>query len=130
MNIIVNNETGLVWTQTISIIQQQNNVYCIDGVSVGISIAENTIVTDATDCPYFEFIPQAYSYADGVWSIYSQETYQSQVDAFNAAQKKKRFAAYTIESDPVFFKSQRGEATNQEWLDAIAVINARFPYQE
>jgi hypothetical protein len=48
---------------------------------------------------------------------------------FNAQQKKKRRAAYAIESDPVFFKSQRGEATNQEWLDAVAAVNAKFPYQ-
>ena len=50
--------------------------------------------------------------------------------AFNESQRQKRFAAYTVESDPIFFKSQRGEATNQEWLDAIAAIDARFPYQE
>jgi hypothetical protein len=130
MNIIVNNSTGMVWTQTPSTIQQQSGVYYINGVSAGISVAENTIVTDATDCPYFEFIPQAYSYAGGVWSIYSQETYQSQVDLYNEAQSKKRFAAYTVESDPIFFKSQRGEATNQQWLDAVAAIDARFPYQE
>jgi hypothetical protein len=49
---------------------------------------------------------------------------------FNAEQKKKRFTAYTVESDPIFFKSQRGEATNQQWLDAVAAIDARFPYQE
>lgn len=50
--------------------------------------------------------------------------------AFNAQQKKNRFNAYTTESDPIFFKSQRDEATKQEWLDAVDVINARFPYKE
>jgi hypothetical protein len=48
---------------------------------------------------------------------------------FNAQQKKNRFAAYTVESDPIYFKSQRGEATNQEWLDAIASVDAKFPYK-
>ena len=48
---------------------------------------------------------------------------------FNAQQKNSRFAAYTIESDPIFFKSQRGEATNQQWLDAIAAVDAKFPYK-
>lgn len=38
-----------------------------------------------------------------------------------------RKAAYTNESDPLFFKAQRGEATEQEWLDKIAEIKARFP---
>jgi hypothetical protein len=49
---------------------------------------------------------------------------------FNAQQKKNRFATYTIESDPIFFKSQRGEATNQEWLDAVAAVDAQFPYKQ
>ena len=49
--------------------------------------------------------------------------------AFNAQQKKNRFAAYTIESDPIFFKSQRDEATKQEWLDAVAAVDAKFPYK-
>ena len=34
---------------------------------------------------------------------------------------------YRIESDPIFFKWQRGEATQQEWLDKVAEIKARFP---
>jgi hypothetical protein len=38
-----------------------------------------------------------------------------------------RRAAYTAESDPLFFKVQRGEATKQEWLNKIAEIKARFP---
>jgi hypothetical protein len=50
--------------------------------------------------------------------------------AFNAQQKKNRFNTYTVDSDPIFFKSQRGEATKQEWLDAIAAIDAKYPYKE
>lgn len=38
-----------------------------------------------------------------------------------------RAIAYREESDPLFFKSQRGEATNQEWLDKVAEIKARWP---
>lgn len=38
-----------------------------------------------------------------------------------------RAVAYRTESDPLFFKSQRGEATHQEWLDKVAEIKARFP---
>jgi hypothetical protein len=34
--------------------------------------------------------------------------------------------AYQTESDPLFFKWQRGEATEQEWLDKVAEIRARF----
>ena len=41
-----------------------------------------------------------------------------------------RRQAYTQEADPIFFKWQRGEATEQEWLDKIAEIRARFPGAE
>ena len=62
---------------------------------------------------------------------------QAAVDAYNAQQlaqfndeqSKRRHLAYTMESDPIFFKSQRGQATNQEWLDKVAEIDARFPYK-
>jgi len=129
MKLIIQNSDNLVWLQTDGEITQANGVYVVDGVSVGISITENTVVTDATDCSYFEFIPQAYSYTDGVWSIYNQNLYQSQVDLYNQSQKKKREATYTVESDPIFFLSQRGEATQEQWLAKIAEIKSRFPYQ-
>lgn len=57
------------------------------------------------------------------------EQEQEENSIFNAEQKQKRYTAYTKESDPLFFKSQRGEATEQEWLDKIAEINARYPYK-
>ena len=41
--------------------------------------------------------------------------------------KENRKAAYFQEADPLFFKWQRNEATEQDWLDAIAAIKARFP---
>jgi hypothetical protein len=38
-----------------------------------------------------------------------------------------RRAAYAAESDPIFFMAQRGEATQQEWLDKVVEIKARWP---
>ena len=43
--------------------------------------------------------------------------------------KENRAAAYKLEADPLFFKAQRGEATQQEWLDKITEIQQRFPYE-
>jgi len=37
-----------------------------------------------------------------------------------------RHAAYIAESDSIFFMSQRNEATQQEWLDKVAEIKARW----
>lgn len=51
-------------------------------------------------------------------------------DRYNAAMKAQREAAYKAESDSLFFKAQRGEATVQEWQAKVAEIKARFPYQE
>ena len=39
-----------------------------------------------------------------------------------------RSAAYQSEADPLFFKSQRGEATKEEWEAKIEEIRARYPY--
>ena len=47
-----------------------------------------------------------------------------------ATAEANRQAAYTQEADPLFFKYQRGEATEQEWLDKIEEIRRRYPYPE
>lgn len=40
--------------------------------------------------------------------------------------KELRKTAYINEADPLFFKAQRGECTQQDWLDKIAEIKARY----
>lgn len=42
--------------------------------------------------------------------------------------KASRENAYRTESDPLFFKAQRGEATMDEWLALVAEIKVRYPY--
>lgn len=42
--------------------------------------------------------------------------------------KERRRAAYATEADPLFFGWQRGENTEQEWLDKVAEIRAKYPY--
>ena len=39
-----------------------------------------------------------------------------------------RKAAYQNESDPIFFDWQRGEVTEQDWLDSVQAIKDRYPY--
>lgn len=51
------------------------------------------------------------------------------VERHNAQAKSNRRAAYVAEADPLYFKSQRGEVTQQEWLDKVAEIEARYPYE-
>jgi len=40
---------------------------------------------------------------------------------------RNRAAAYQAESDPLFFKAQRGEATMEDWQAKVAEIKSRFP---
>jgi hypothetical protein len=60
---------------------------------------------------------------DDAWP---QVQYQQQ----RAEIETQRRNAYTQEADPLFFSYQRGEATEQEWLDAVESIKARYPYPE
>ena len=53
-----------------------------------------------------------------------------QIQRHNASQQLARAEAYRTESDPLFFRWQRGEGTEQEWLDAVEAIRARFAYWE
>lgn len=46
----------------------------------------------------------------------------------NAIAKQSREQAYRVESDPIYFLWQRGEATEQEWLNKITEIKERYPY--
>lgn len=68
---------------------------------------------------------------DGEEWVSEESAYQAQAAAEAAAKavavQAQRQQAYTNESDPIFFKSQRGEATQQEWLDKIAEIKLRYP---
>ena len=45
----------------------------------------------------------------------------------NAAEASRK-AAYPVESDPIFFMAQRGEATVEDWTAKVAEIKARYPY--
>ena len=50
--------------------------------------------------------------------------YETQMEAV----RNQRLSAYREESDPIFFDYQRGEATEEEWLEAIQSIKDRYPY--
>jgi hypothetical protein len=45
-----------------------------------------------------------------------------------AAVENARRADYQTSSDPLFFEWQRGDGTEQAWLDAVAAVKAAHPY--
>ncbi len=58
-----------------------------------------------------------------------QEAYAAGAyDRAKAEVNEQRRSAYQLESDPIFFQYQRGEKTEQEWLDAVQAVNDANPY--
>jgi len=55
-----------------------------------------------------------------------QATDYRDLQALAVRKEGEKRLAYQAESDPLFFKWQAGEGTEQAWLDKRAEINARF----
>lgn len=51
-------------------------------------------------------------------------------DRQKEAVQKARQSAYQMTADPLFFKYQAGEATEQEWLQARADVVKTYPYPD
>ena len=90
-------------------------------------------------CPGAEWVLRGNEYAGLEWLDTKQaqpteaevtaEVARLEAELPNKIAKQNRADAYKLEADPLFFKAQRGEATQQEWLDKIAEIQARYPYE-
>lgn len=78
-------------------------------------------------------IEETPNYINGVWyQDYTvvnatPEEIATRVQELNAIAESNRSNAYRNESDPLFFKWQRGEVTEQEWLNKIEEIKLRYP---
>lgn len=130
MNILLDsNNVGqfLGWTFEVT-----DECVILEGGAICASLnSSNTTVIDA-DLPKPP-LGNAWKWENNAWVCIDQAAVDAyiaqQTVEFNADQSKKRHATYIAESDPIFFRWQRGEATQQEWLDKIAEIDARYPYQ-
>jgi UDP-galactopyranose mutase len=80
--------------------------------------------TQIQDSKRFDF----WQYKDGkvVESEFKAEIIKTE---FNRSQKQSRQSAYEKESDPLFMKYQRGEATKEEWEAKVEAIKLMYPYQ-
>lgn len=47
---------------------------------------------------------------------------------YNDRQSARRRAAYSAQTDPMFFDVQRGEATIEQWQAACEAVRAQYPY--
>ena len=92
----------------------------------------------ANNFPDAEWAINGNDYESLVWLSDSAKPTKAELDALAtttdqllllAEAKNARSNAYRSESDPLFFGWQRGENTEQTWLDKVAEIRARYPYQ-
>jgi len=76
------------------------------------------------------------SYDGLTWLSDTPKPTQAELDALwestqttvaNQQADTNRHNAYVAESDPLFFKAQRGEGTMSDWETKIAEIKARYP---
>ena len=67
----------------------------------------------------------------GIGWLYDGESFSMPTDTKPTLEQLSamRGDAYRVESDPLFFKAQRGEATMDEWLAKVAEIKARYPQE-
>lgn len=80
-------------------------------------------IVNGESVPLIEAEVAAFASEEAAWAAGAK-------DRHNEEAKSKRAAAYATEADSLFFKSQRGEVTVQEWQAKVAEIKTRFPYQE
>ena len=67
--------------------------------------------------------------ADDTWKQAWRVRPMNEQELADLAKQKdeQRRADYQNEADPLFFKWQRGEATQEAWLAKVAEIKARYP---
>jgi hypothetical protein len=99
----------------------------------------NVVIVVPVEAPPYDSITQNLTELtpekiDDVWTQVWQvtdatpEEVAARTAEYNENQKQQRLYAYERESDPIFFKWQRGEGTQQEWLDAVELVKQQYPY--
>jgi len=83
-----------------------------------------------TDAPGYEGLhwlsegkPPTEKQLEALWPEVQHEVAMGQVE-------QARAIAYRETSDALFFKYQRGSATEKEWLDAVQAVKDTHPYPE
>jgi hypothetical protein len=87
------------------------------------------VATDAPSITYKQNIVEGTPVnEEGTWKQTWVVTDKS-AEEISIIQEYNRKQAYIDESDPLFFKWQRGEIDKQVWLDKVTEIKQRFPDQ-
>lgn len=90
-------------------------------VSTGVAYDPATQIATQEGCIYNE----AKQRWETAWTVRPMTEQELQELAQQKDQQRK--LAYQNEADPLFFKWQRGESTQEVWLAKVAEIKARYP---
>lgn len=72
-------------------------------------------------------------WSNGAWEVLPVPTPEQEPEPITPPEPEPpsprilRLWTFREESDPLFFKAQRGEATMEEWLEKVNEIRERFP---
>jgi hypothetical protein len=101
-----------------------NSVVLADGVDGDKTLASNPSWVEVTGMNPMPGVDAGWSYVKGKWvAPVVPEPTVADVEA-------RRGVAYRETADPLYFQYQRGEVTEQVWLDAVAAVKTAHPYPE
>jgi len=128
MKILLNSDSVAIFVG-LSFTLTAEGLYLPDAFSAQCTTANCTVI-DVDPPP--NYVSNAYKWENNAWTCINQPAVDAYIAAqtaeYNKEQGNKRLLAYTAEADGIYFKWQRQEATQQEWLDKVAEIKARYPY--
>lgn len=87
-----------------------------------------TEIADPVDPEDYSNLTHYRQEIDGApYMVYTLKPQQQIVQALNAQAQSARTAAYLSETDPLFFKEQRGEVPAGTWLAAVQAVKDAHP---
>ena len=126
------------YTYTVISVDQETNNMVVEYAAIGYSSQTVNVRLPILNVETLDDVISMYSpYSE--WSTPQAVTYAPEIGATGTLQTSAvialsteimRFDAYVTESDPIFFKLQRGEATFQQWQNKVDEIKARYPNPE
>jgi len=101
-----------------------NSLVISDGPEGDKTLKDNPSWVEVTGLNPMPGVDAGWSYVEGEWiaPLIPEPTIED-IEA-------NRIVAYRETADPLFFQWQRGEATEQEWLDAVEAVKIANPYPE
>jgi len=101
-----------------------NAVVIADGQKGDDTLAANPTWVEVTGLNPMPCVGAGWTYVNNVWvAPPTPAPTHEDVEA-------QRLLAYRLTADPLFFQWQRGEATEQDWLDAVQAVKDAHPYPE